>query len=202
MKRLLLASVLLTGCEMLVPGSGKKPNPRPDAPPVPEQKQRLEIVFKFDNEGKIHLAGDGTINLRANASATTQCLCGCGKDGCNCETRDIPGNASTPVKSGGNADAAASDRSAGDVFYKPQVFVYAPDWCNADACKAVKAAFLRNGKPRTDLPFEVVLKGAEDGITTFPTIKWSRVSDGMQFWFTGSTWGSLENVKAEWAKHK
>jgi hypothetical protein len=190
MKRLILASVLLTGCEMLVPNGGKKPNPQPEAPPLPTQ--RLEIVLKFDNEGRIKVDGDGTINVR---NADSECQCGCGKTGCKCETRDLTGNGSTSVRTGEKVGTAANDRRrAGEVLLSQRnvVTVISPASFRCEACELAVSSLRALGVD--------VRQEKSDGYSVYPIIKNAKgkeykLPDG--FWRVGRDDIAVANQLAE-----
>lgn len=129
---------------------------------------------------------------KASASADS-CECGCGKPGCNC-TRDLVSNSAARMAT----EAERKRPQAGEVDTKPVVTLYAPEWCQA--CAAMKADLLRDGKPRTDLPFTVILKGQEDGVTSFPRLSWyvDRNGQRVERYYDNSTWSGIDGMLQHW----
>lgn len=133
-------------------------------------------------------------NPKASASADS-CECGCGKSGCNC-TRDLVSNSAARMAT----EAEIKRPQAGEVLAKPVVTLYAPEWCNAPACLSMKAAFLKDGKPRTDLPFTIIHKGQEDGVTSFPRLQWTVERNGERsvMFYDHTNWSNLDGMLQHW----
>jgi len=171
MKALMLASVLLAGCEGFVPNGNVKPVPKPTpAPNANEVVHRIEVVFKQEGESRLVVSGDGTISVKsANTSTTTECQCGCGLSGCNCTT-DRPGNGDLLRENAGenksSAERQMADISAGKAVNKPQKTTREIVVLSIDGCSACDLAV----KDMTALGFQVT-KRMTDEAGTFPQIE-------------------------------
>ena len=114
---------------------------------------------------------------------------------CECQCLSCKMRAGSPATSTDSLDAAQfAQREPADT--RPIVTLYAPDWC--EACKPVKAALLA----RDDLPFRLVIKGSEDGVQSFPLIRWTRSRDGAVMSFDHRNWVSAENVVNGWMQNR
>lgn len=173
------------------------------------------VTLKPDGSGLAQTAKFGSWGFRwlddgVKAGDSHGCACGCSTPNCQCGLQNTMESARAPmgIKTGQNGSNSANlsgntVRSHGD--QKPTVTAYLPDWCAA--CGTIKAALLRDGKPRTDLPFEVVLKTsneelAADGVQSVPLVRW-RSTQGTWLFFDNTNWSSLDHLVNSWrANHQ
>jgi hypothetical protein len=177
MKRITLLAVLLTGCEAFFPNGDAKRVPTPA--PAPAGTQRVEIVLRVEGEGKVSLAGDSTINLKAQAPARDGvCECGCGKAGCDCNNPLSAGKGDGAPSSATRQDAVPPRESL-NLKTSRDLFVLSVDGCGA--CDLAVADLKRLG-------FDVTKVAEQSPNGVYPAIRNRRgtvyaVDDG--YWNSG-----------------
>lgn len=162
-------------------------SPYPNAKRLGINADIKSLILKPDGSGTAQTAKFGSWGFRwldDGSKSAPGCVCGCARTDCTCST-DAP-------------QAAASKPT------KPIVTAYLPPWCGA--CGPIKAELLRDGKPRTDLPFEVVLKVSDeelaaDGVQSVPLVRWNSADGKSRYRYDGFTgWPGLDSMVKEWAK--
>lgn len=161
--------------------------PWPNAKKLGINADIKSLILKPDGTGTAQTAKFGAWGFRwidDGSKSAPGCVCGCSRADCRCSS-DTP-------------QAAASKPT------KPIVTAYLPPWCGS--CGPVKADLLRDGKPRTDLPFEVILKTSDedlaaDGVQSVPLVRWSSADGKSRYRYDGFTgWPGLDSMIKEWAK--